>query len=74
MAVLNDYDIRVVETDEVFLALEGSLTLRLDDGEITLGPGQLYVVRRGVQHQPVSTDGAGGPHRAQRDRQHRRHA
>jgi len=27
-------------------------------GGITLGPGQLYVVPRGVQHQPVSTDGA----------------
>jgi len=35
-----------------------SLTIRLDDGVVTLGPGQLYVVLRGVQHQPVSTDGA----------------
>ena len=23
-----------------------------------LGPGQLYVIPRGVHHQPVSTDGA----------------
>jgi len=46
------------ETDEVFLVLSGSLTIRLDDGVVTLGPGQLYVVPRGVQHQPVSTDGA----------------
>lgn len=70
VAVLNDYDIRVVktkgeftrhshpETDELFLVLSGLLTIRLDDGEVTLGPGQLYVVPRGVQHQPVSTDGA----------------
>jgi len=70
VAVLNDYDIRVVktkgeftrhshpETDEVFLVLSGSLTIRLDDGEVTLGSGQLYVVPRGVQHQPVSSDGA----------------
>jgi len=61
VAVLNDYDIRVVktkgeftrhshpETDEVFLVLSGSLTIRLDDGEVTLGSGQLYVVPRGVQ-------------------------
>ena len=25
---------------------------------MTLGPGQLYVVPRGVHHQPVSSDGA----------------
>jgi len=70
VATLNDYDLRVVkthgeftrhshpETDEVFLVLAGSLTIRLDDGEVTLGPGQLYVVPRGVHHQPVSRDGA----------------
>lgn len=70
VATLNDYDVRVVKahgeltrhshpgTDEVFLVLTGSLTIRLDDGEVTLLPGQLYVVPRGVHHQPVSTDGA----------------
>ncbi len=48
VAVLNDYDSRVVktkgeftqhrhlETDEVFLVLSGSLTIRLDDDEVTL--------------------------------------
>ena len=49
---------RHLETDEVFLVLSGSLTIRLDDDEVTLGPGQLYVVPRGVHHQPVSVDGA----------------
>jgi len=70
VAVLNDYDVRVVhtrgeftrhshpDTDELFLVLTGRLTIRLDDGEVTLGPGQLYVVPRGVHHQPVSVDGA----------------
>ena len=70
VAVLNDYDVRVVrtqgeftrhshpDTDELFLVLRGSLTIRLDDGEVVLGPGQLYVVPRGVHHQPVSVDGA----------------
>src|SRR3954453_12769699 len=70
VAVLNDYDVRVVktkgeftrhshpETDELFLVLGGSLTIRLDDGDIELGPGQLYVVPRGVPPQPVSVDGA----------------
>jgi len=49
---------RHLETDEVFLVLSGSLTIRLDDDEVTLGPGQLYVVPRGVHHQPVSVEGA----------------
>ena len=46
------------DTDELFLVLSGRLTIRLDDGDVTLGPGQLYVVPRGVHHQPVSDDGA----------------
>jgi mannose-6-phosphate isomerase-like protein (cupin superfamily) len=70
VATLNDYDVRVVrtqgeftrhshsETDEFFLVLHGSLTIRLDDGDVELGPGQAFVVPRGVHHQPVSTDGA----------------
>ena len=70
VAVLNDYDLRVVhtrgeftrhshpETDEVFLVLSGRLTIRLDDGDVTLGPGQLYVVPKGTPHQPYSPDGA----------------
>ena len=70
VAVVNDYDVRVAktqgefpahshpETDELFLVLSGSLTLRMDDRDVDLGPGQLYVVPRGVRHQPVSADGA----------------
>lgn len=70
VATLNDYDVRVVKTrgefsrhshratDELFLVLRGSLTIRMDGGDITLGPGQLYVVPRGVPHQPMSTEGA----------------
>jgi mannose-6-phosphate isomerase-like protein (cupin superfamily) len=70
VAVLNDYDLRVVrtqgeftrhshpETDEVFLVLSGSLTIRMDDGDVTLGAGQLYVVPKGTPHQPFSQDGA----------------
>jgi mannose-6-phosphate isomerase-like protein (cupin superfamily) len=70
VAVLNDYDLRVVhtkgeftrhshpETDEVFLVLAGELTIRMDDGDVTLGPGQLYVVPKGTAHQPYSPGGA----------------
>jgi mannose-6-phosphate isomerase-like protein (cupin superfamily) len=70
VAVMNDYDVRVVktrgeftrhshpETDELFLVLRGSLTIRLDAGDVELEAGQMYVVPRGVPHQPVSVDGA----------------
>ena len=70
VATLNDYDVRVAkfhgdftrhshpDTDEFFLVLSGSITIRLDDGEVPLGPGQVYVVPRGVHHQPISADGA----------------
>ncbi len=70
VATLNDYDVRVVhtwgeftrhshpETDEFFLVLSGSLTIRMDDGDVTLGPGQLHVVPKGTPHQPWSADGA----------------
>jgi len=70
VGTVNDYDVRVVhtrgeftphshpETDELFLVLSGELTIRTDAGDVTLGPGQLYVVPRGVRHQPVSPGGA----------------
>ena len=43
-------------TDEVFLVLSGSLPIRMDDGDVTLGPGQLYVIPKGTP--PCSPDGA----------------
>lgn len=70
VAVLNDYDVRVAktlgeftwhshpDTDELFLVVKGTLTIRMEAGDVTLGPGQLYVVPRGVRHQPVSSEGA----------------
>ena len=70
VATMNDYDVRVVkahgeftrhshpDTDELFLVLRGSLTIRMDAGDVRLGPGQLHVVPRGVPHQPVAVDGA----------------
>ena len=70
VAVLNNYDVRVVkargvftrhshpETDELFLVVSGGLTIRMDSGDVDLGPGQMYVVPRGVPHQPSSASGA----------------
>ena len=42
------------DTDELFLVIEGSLTIQLRDGDASLRAGQLYVVPRGVEHRPVA--------------------
>jgi mannose-6-phosphate isomerase-like protein (cupin superfamily) len=40
------------DTDDFFLVLDGKLTIQLRDGDVELGPGELYVVPRGVEHCP----------------------
>lgn len=66
VARLNDYEIKVVkvqgefvwhvheDTDEMFLVTSGVLTIQMRDGNVTLGPGQLFVVPRGDEHCPVA--------------------
>lgn len=43
-----------VDEDELFLVLEGRLRIELRDGAVELGPGQMVVVPRGVEHRPVA--------------------
>ena len=40
------------DTDDLFLVLGGRLVIELRDGQVELGPGELYVVPRGVEHRP----------------------
>lgn len=66
VAEMNDYQFKVVriegdfiwhdhpETDEAFLVLEGQLRIDLRHGSVLLGPGELYVVPRGVEHKPYA--------------------
>src|SRR4051812_48190862 len=43
--------------DEMFLVVSGQLTIQLEgDREVHLGPGEFYVVPRGVQHNPVAEE------------------
>ena len=44
------------DTDDLFLVLQGRLTIELRDGNIMLGPGELFVVPRGVEHRPVAAE------------------
>jgi mannose-6-phosphate isomerase-like protein (cupin superfamily) len=46
------------DTDDLFLVLSGELTIQLRDRNVTLGPGELFVVPSGVEHCPRSSGGA----------------
>ncbi|HET8772899.1 MAG TPA: cupin domain-containing protein [Thermoanaerobaculia bacterium] len=68
VAQFNGHDIMVVkvhgefvwhshaETDDFFLVLKGRLTIRLRDRDVVLHPGELFIVPRGVEHQPVAAE------------------
>ncbi len=69
VATLNDYDIMVVrvegefvwhlhdDTDDFFLVIDGELDVELRDRTVTLRPGELYVVPKGVEHRTVARRG-----------------
>jgi len=42
--------------DEMFYILAGHLEMQMPDGSVHLGPGEMFVVPRGVQHNPVAED------------------
>ncbi|MGE0555245.1 MAG: cupin domain-containing protein [Gemmatimonadales bacterium] len=46
------------DTDDFFLVLSGRVTIELRDRAISLGPGELFVVPRGVEHRPVAEEEA----------------
>jgi mannose-6-phosphate isomerase-like protein (cupin superfamily) len=66
VAELNDYQFKLVkiegdfvwhshaDTDEAFIVVEGELRIDFRDGSVTLGPGELYVVKKGVEHKPFA--------------------
>jgi mannose-6-phosphate isomerase-like protein (cupin superfamily) len=70
VAEFNGHDVMVVkvkgefvwhhhdDTDDLFLVLKGRITIRMRDGDVELGPGELFVVPVGVEHQPVAEDEA----------------
>ena len=44
------------ETDDFFYVLEGRMRLETENGNVEMGPGDLYVVPRGVMHRPVADE------------------
>jgi len=66
IAEMNDYQFKLSklhgefiwhdhkETDETFLVIEGNLRIDFRDGFVDLGPGEMFVVPKGVEHKPVA--------------------
>lgn len=66
IAEMNDYQFKVVrlqgdfvwhhhaDTDETFLVVDGTLRIDFRDGAVTVGPGQMFVVPKGVEHKPCA--------------------
>jgi len=44
------------DSDDFFLVLKGKLTIQMREGDVTLGPGEIFVVPKGVEHRPVAED------------------
>lgn len=41
-------------TDDFFLVLQGTLVVEMRETSVTLGPGEMFVVPKGVEHRPVA--------------------
>ena len=66
VAEMNDYQFKLVklegdfvwhshaETDETFFVIEGELRIDFRDGAVTIGPGEMFVVPKGVEHKPFA--------------------
>ena len=95
IAEMNDYQFKLVriqgefvwhrhdDTDEVFIVIDGRMRIAFRDGHVDLGPGEMFVVPKGVEHCPsaegecrlmlieprgvVNTGGAGGTLTAEND-------
>ena len=46
------------DTDDFFLVLQGRLEIQMRDRTVTLGPGEMFVVPKGVEHRPVALEEA----------------
>ncbi|WP_348264056.1 cupin domain-containing protein [Telmatobacter sp. DSM 110680] len=66
IAEMNDYQFKVVklqgdfiwhdhkDTDETFIVIEGTLRIDFLDGAVSIGPGEMFVVPKGVEHKPYA--------------------
>jgi len=62
IAEMNDYQFKLVklqgefvwhthrETDEAFIVVSGRMEIGFRDGAVSIGPGEMFVVPKGVEH------------------------
>ncbi len=44
------------DSDDFFYVVSGHLLIETEQGDVELGPGDLYVVPKGVMHRPIAED------------------
>lgn len=44
------------DTDDFFLVLKGHLTIELPDETVSVGPGEMFIVPKGVEHRPIADE------------------
>jgi mannose-6-phosphate isomerase-like protein (cupin superfamily) len=66
IAEMNDYQFKAVklrgdfvwhdhrDTDETFIVIDGHLRIDFRDGAVRIGPGEMFVVPKGLQHKPYA--------------------
>jgi mannose-6-phosphate isomerase-like protein (cupin superfamily) len=66
IAEMNDYQFKIVklqgdfiwhdhkDTDETFIVIEGTLRIDFRDGAVEVGPGEMFVVPKGIEHKPYA--------------------
>ena len=66
IARMNDYHFKLVklqgdfvwhthaDTDEVFIVLDGEMSIEFRDGKVDLHTGEMFVVPRGAEHKPFA--------------------
>lgn len=66
VAQMNDYHFKLVklqgdfvwhshpETDEVFIVLDGEMSIEFRNGRVDMRSGEMFVVPRGVEHKPYA--------------------
>lgn len=66
VSTFNGHDVMVVkfqgefpwhvhdDSDDFFLVIDGYIRIDTENGSVELGPGELYVVPKGVRHRPVA--------------------
>ncbi len=66
IAEMNDYQFKLAklqgefvwhnhsDTDEVFIVIKGEMDIEFREGKVTLTEGEMYVVKKGVEHKPMA--------------------